>query len=54
MRDSEDLPAGDPFWLVIATREIVQTTGGSLLISKDITNQEPTYMVSRTSMTSLW
>jgi hypothetical protein len=34
VKDGRDLPAGDPFWLVIATREIVQTTGGSLIISK--------------------
>jgi len=29
----EDVPVGDPFWLTVATRRVMQTTGGSLLIS---------------------
>jgi len=32
--DGENVPVGDPFWFTVATRRVMQRTGGSLLISR--------------------
>jgi len=32
--DGGDVPVGDPFWFTVATRRVMQRTGGSLMISR--------------------
>lgn len=32
--DGENVPVGDPFWFTVATRRVMQRTGGSLLINR--------------------